>query len=207
MKKETKKRRRRGPPKGIRYKHGGYSLALRDELIKKTPGLRRYLEDSRTGLVRDVAGGEAGLSEPQRIMIDRIISRLSITRMIEIYIAKYGIFRKDRIKREGILELEPALGINYLAFSNSIDRALVNLGLEKRRTPVKDVLTFAAEFDAQQAKEEARQARKAVKKGAVQRQAAQDALSPETPGEGAGDPDGAPGGENDDKGGDDDERK
>jgi hypothetical protein len=31
-----------------------------------------------------------------------------------------------------VLELEPALGINYLAFSNSIDRALVNLGLDRR---------------------------------------------------------------------------
>jgi hypothetical protein len=126
--KETKKPRRGRPPK-----HGGYSLIHRDQLIKNYPQLRRYLEDTRTGLVRDVAGSEDGLSEQQRIMIDRIISRLSICRLIEIYIEKYGAFRRDRLKRFQVLELEPALGLNYLAFSNSIDRALIALGLNKKQ--------------------------------------------------------------------------
>lgn len=30
------------------------------------------------------------------------------------------------------MELEPALGKNYLAFSNSIDRALRDLGIERK---------------------------------------------------------------------------
>jgi hypothetical protein len=119
---------RRGRP----VKHGGYSLIARDELLKQHPQLRRYLEDSRAGLIRDVAGSEDQLSEPQRIMIDRIISRLSICRLIEVYIEKYGAFRRDQLKRFQVLELEPALGLNYLAFSNSIDRALIALGLNKK---------------------------------------------------------------------------
>lgn len=114
-------------------KHGGYSLIHRDQLIKNYPQLRRYLEDARTGLIRDVAGTEDQLSEQQRILIDRIISRLSICRLIEIYIEKYGAFRRDRLKRFQVLELEPALGQNYLAFSNSIDRALIALGLNKKK--------------------------------------------------------------------------
>jgi hypothetical protein len=114
-------------------KHGGYSLIHKDELLKQHPQLRRYLEGCRSGLVKDVAGSEDQLTEQQRIMIDRIISRLSICRLIEVYIEKYGAFRRDRLKRFQVLELEPALGQNYLAFSNSIDRALIALGLNHKK--------------------------------------------------------------------------
>lgn len=126
--KKSKKSKRGRPPK-----HGGYSLIHRDELLKQHPQLRQYLEDSRAGLIRDVAGSEDQLSEQQRVMIDRIISRLSICRLIEVYIEKYGAFRRGRLKRFQVLELEPALGLNYLAFSNSIDRALIALGLDRKK--------------------------------------------------------------------------
>ena len=126
---KMKRKRKLGRPP----KHGGYSLIVKDEILKDHPHLRRYLQDCRDGLVQDVAGSEDRLTEQQRIMIDRIISRLSICRLIEIYIEKYGAFRKDKIKRFHILELEPALGLNYLAFSNSIDRALIALGLNKKQ--------------------------------------------------------------------------
>lgn len=129
QKKKKGKSRRGRPPK-----HGGYSLIVKDEILKDHPHLRRYLQDCRDGLVQDVAGSEDRLTEQQRIMIDRIISRLSICRLIEVYIEKYGAFRRDRLKRYKILELEPALGLNYLAFSNSIDRALVALGLNKKQS-------------------------------------------------------------------------
>jgi len=124
-----KKTRRGRPPK-----HGGYSLIHKDELIKEHPRLRQYLEDCRAGLVRDIAGSEDQLSEQQRIMIDRIISRLAVCRLIEIYIEKFGAFRKDKIKRFQVLELEPALGKNYLSFCAQIDRALIALGLNKKQS-------------------------------------------------------------------------
>jgi hypothetical protein len=147
--------RRRGRPP----KHGGYSLIHRDALLKEHPEIRRYLQDCRDGLVRDVAGTEEGLSEQQRIMIDRIISRLSICRLVETYIEKFGPFRRDRIRREKVLELEPALGVNYLAFSNSIDRALVNLGLNKRQaSEALDLGRYIAAFDEKKAKEAKAQA-------------------------------------------------
>jgi len=126
---KMKRKRKLGRPP----KHGGYSLIVKDEILKDHPHLRRYLQDCRDGLIQDVAGSEERLSEQQRIMIDRIISRLSICRLIEVYIEKYGVFRRDRLKRFKILELEPALGQNYLAFSNSIDRALIALGLNKKQ--------------------------------------------------------------------------
>ena len=131
---ENKPKKRRKPRLGRPPKHGGYSLIVRDEILKDHPYVRRYLQDCRDGLVENIAGSEERLTEQQRIILDRIISRLSICRLIEVYIEKYGAFRGDRLKKDKILELEPALGQNYLAFSNSIDRALIALGLNKRQT-------------------------------------------------------------------------
>jgi len=122
----SQKRRRGRPPK-----HGGYSLIVRDDILKEHPRLRQYLQDCRDGLVRDIGGSEENLTEAQRILIDRIISKLSICRLIEIYIEKYGIFRRDKIKKR-VLELEPALGVNYLAFDNSIRLSLQALGIDKK---------------------------------------------------------------------------
>jgi len=126
--KKTEPKKTGRPPR-----HGGYSIVYKDEVIKRHPKLRQYIQNCRDGLVRDVAGSEDALSEQQRIMIDRIVSRLSICRLIECYIEKYGAFRQDRIRKDKVLELEPALGINYLAFSNSIDRALIALGLNRKK--------------------------------------------------------------------------
>jgi hypothetical protein len=156
-----KTRRRTGRP----FKHGGYSLILKDEILKEHPRLKAYLEDSRTGLVKDVAGTEEALSEQQRIMIDRIVSRLSICRLIEVYIEKYGAFRRDRLHQDRVLELEPALGQNYLAFSNSIDRALIALGLERKQIePELTIAEVIREFDQEKerkAKAEKKRAEKA----------------------------------------------
>jgi hypothetical protein len=54
----------------------------------------RYLLDCRAGLLRDVGGAEEGLSEQQRIVIDKIISKSAVCRLIELYIKGYGAFRK-----------------------------------------------------------------------------------------------------------------
>ena len=125
----TKRKRRPGRPP----RHGGYSLVARDELLKEAPHLKQYLRDTRAGLVKDIAGTEEELTEQQRCLIDRLLSRLAVCRLIETYIEKNGIFRRDRLQKERVLELEPALGVNYLAFSNSIDRALSILGVSKRQ--------------------------------------------------------------------------
>ena len=125
----TKGKRRPGRPP----RHGGYSLVARDDLLKEHPHLKQYLRDTRAGLVRDIAGTEDELTEPQRCVIDRLLSRLAVCRLIEVYIERNGIFRRDRLQKDRVLELEPALGINYLAFSNSIDRALSILGVSRRK--------------------------------------------------------------------------
>jgi len=140
---KTMKEKKRG--RGA-VKHGGYSLIWKDSMLNDNPMILQYLRDCRAGLVRDIAGSESLLSEQQRILIDRIISKLSICRLIEAYIEKFGAFRRDRLKKEKVLELEPALGINYLAFSNSIDRALSLLGIDKKKGDgILDVQAYAKE--------------------------------------------------------------
>jgi hypothetical protein len=138
---------KRGP--GRPRKHGAYSINIRDDELKNHPRIRQYLEETRQGLIRDVSGSEENLSEQQRILIDRIISKLSIMRLIEVYIEKYGAFRQDRFKKDKVLELAPALGQNYLAFSNSVDRALKILGIEKKKAEdVMDLDEYIRKRDA-----------------------------------------------------------
>ena len=87
--------------------HSGYSIIYQDRAISDHPEIRHYLEGTREGLVRDIAGSEDKLSEQQRVMVDRIISRLAICRLIEVYVEKLGIFRRDRLEGGKVLELEP----------------------------------------------------------------------------------------------------
>ena len=145
---DNKAKKKGKPRRGRPAKHGGYSLIYRDKLIKENPHLRLYLQDCRDGLVQDVAGSEEALSEQQRIMIDRIISRLSICRLIEIYVEQRGLFKKDA--------LIDAIGKNYLAFCGQIDRALVALGLSKKQTDK----ILSPEEQAILIKAEAKEARK-----------------------------------------------
>jgi len=131
---ESKRNKRIGRPP----KHGGFSIVYKDEHLKRHPKLREYLQDARAGLVRDIAGSEDNLTEQQRIMINMIISRLSIVRLIETYVEANGAFNGDSLKG--------CLGQSYLAFSNSIDRALVNLGLDRKAADdVLDLDTYIKE--------------------------------------------------------------
>jgi len=158
------RRTKRGRP----YKHGGYSLALKDDLLKENPRVTRYLLNCRAGLVKDVAGSEDALSEQQRIMIDRIISKLAVCRLIELYVERYGAFPRRKVKGKVLVKLElvPCLGVNYLAFSNSIDRALIALGIDKRQGEhVQTIQEIAAEIDAEEAAAQAAKARETAAGG------------------------------------------
>jgi hypothetical protein len=106
MSNSAKKPKRGRPPK-----HGGYSLIQRDAMLKDHPHIRRYLQECRDGLVQDVAGSEEALTEQQRIMIDRIVSRLSICRLIECYIEKCGPAGAGCCRKMGPGEGRAAFGL------------------------------------------------------------------------------------------------
>lgn len=117
---KTKRKRKTGRP----YVHGGYSLVSKNEALRDNPRIRKYLEDSRAGLVHDIAGDETRLTEAQRILIDRVISKLAVIRLIESYVERHGPFKGDRLRG--------MLGEHYLRFNNSIRLSLCALGLDKR---------------------------------------------------------------------------
>jgi hypothetical protein len=108
--------------------HAGYSPACRAEIVGKNKELQRYLRDCREGLVLDLGKTEADLSEGQRILVDRIISKLSLTRVLELSLAKHGIFKKDAGKT---LEAEPVTSL-WLSVNNGIRADLSLLGIERR---------------------------------------------------------------------------
>jgi hypothetical protein len=146
---ENKQKKQRGRP----FKHGAYSIIHRDGLLKKHKDIEKFLEDCRKGLIRDVAGSEEALSEGQKILIDRIISKLAILRLIEIYIERYGPFNRQKLKQK-TLELEPVLGESFLAFSNSIRASLVVLGVDRRKfDEAIDITAYIKEKDAEKAAE------------------------------------------------------
>jgi len=125
------RKRKAGRP----VKSGAWSVVNRDELVARYPEVQRFLRDTRQGLVRDVAGEEENLSEMQRILIDRIISKLAVCRVVECYLEKHGILRRDRLEKDKVLELEPAL-VQWAALDRNIKDALALLGIKKREAEV-----------------------------------------------------------------------
>ena len=71
-------KKKKGPGRPVT--HGGYSLIKTGKLPSGRRGIRKYLENTREGLVRDFGPTEADLSTGQVVLIDRVISKLGIDR-------------------------------------------------------------------------------------------------------------------------------
>lgn len=153
---KIKGNRRRGRPP----KSGAYSPICRAEFLEEYPEIRRNIQAARDGLVMDQLerhGGksEDDLSTASRLMIDRQVSKVALSQQIEIYIRRHGILRRDQLKRRQILEPEPIL-VFWLQLQNSIDRALIALGLEKRVIePEMNLAEIVREIDEKAAAEKA----------------------------------------------------
>ena len=122
-KKEGKSRRGRPPL------HGGFSVITR---AGKLPENRRYianwLTEVREGLIGDLGPSEGDLTTAQRVLIDRIISKLGVVRCVEEFVRENHVMKGDR--------LSPSLRESYLAYNNSIRLDLLALGIEKRERPI-----------------------------------------------------------------------
>jgi hypothetical protein len=115
----------------------------------------RYIREKREELIQDQGISEEDLSGGLRLMIDRTISRLIVSRRIELYLQRNGILRRDSLKRRKILEPEPIL-IFWLQLQNSIDRALIVLGLDRKKAEeALDLGRYIAERDEEKVKAQA----------------------------------------------------
>ncbi len=111
------------------------------ELPERRAYLRAYLTEVREGLVNNLGPLEADLATAQVVLIDRVISKLSIIRCIEEHVREKGVFTKAG-------ELDSVLSKSYLAWANSIRLDLQALGLDKKAgEKILSPLEVAAEID------------------------------------------------------------
>jgi len=138
--KRTKNGKRIGRPP----RHGGYSLlAKRGDVPECRRYVREYLEGVRAGLVRDLGPKEENLTAAQAALINHVISKIAITRLIEERLAEVGIFNAAG-------ELDPALGKFFLTASNSLRLDLQALGIEKQKgVEIVDLGRYIAARDAE----------------------------------------------------------
>jgi hypothetical protein len=149
---KIKGNRRRGRPP----KSGAYSPICREEFLEEYPEIRRDIQGARDGLIEDRLAKSRGKTEDdltaaERLMIDRQVSKLAVSRQIEVYLRRHGILRRDQLKARQVLEPEPIL-LFWLNLQNSLDRGLVALGLEPPKRGESDVLDlgrYLAEKDAE----------------------------------------------------------
>jgi hypothetical protein len=105
--------------------HGGFSIITRGNVLDRKPHIRAYLTQIREGLIRDFGPREEDLTTAQLAIINHVISKLSVLRLIEEHVQKNGIFRGP--------DLDPALGKFWLAASNSLRLDLSALGITTRK--------------------------------------------------------------------------
>ena len=115
------KKSKRGRPS----KHGGYSLLTKGEFPENRKYIRDYLSFVREGLIRDLGPSEEHLTTAQLVLIDRVVTKLGVIRLIEEYVKDRGIFAKG--------SLTPSLKESYIAYDNSIRLSLQALGIDQKK--------------------------------------------------------------------------
>ena len=156
MKKRDRTIKRERVPAGPLARHGGYSVAHKDELLKRHPEIQLYLKVVRRGLIRDLSPeGEAHLTTARHIILDRLMQKLATVRLVETYLSEHGILRRDRLEQK-VLDAEPITTM-WLALNNQIRSDIQLLGLDRKSidvtamTPDEMLLDAHADVVAQEA--------------------------------------------------------
>ncbi len=130
----------------IKESHGGYSYLHRAKADDNRKHILKYLIAARQGLVRDLADIEEDLTTAQIILIDRTISLLGCTRLMEEYAREHGIMRGN--------ELQPCLQKNYITYNNTIRLNLQLLGIDNKDAErVLSPLEYIKQYDEKKAQE------------------------------------------------------
>jgi len=133
--------KRKGPGRP-KTRHGGFSYLVTGKLPANRGYLRRFLENTREGLIRDYGPTEGDLSTAQLVMIDRIITALGVCRCIEEKAREDGVFHlvfdaKGTDAKGKILK--GSLGDRYIAFQNTIRLNLKELNNLAKREDTKTI--------------------------------------------------------------------
>jgi hypothetical protein len=122
--------------------------------------LQAYLKATEESFIRDM-GGPGMMTTAQEVLLKATLQAYGVLLLAGAYCQKYSILRPDQARR-GVIELQPVLSTQYVAFLNSIRQNLVVLGVDRRKVDeALDVTAYIQARDAQRAPGEA--------KGAVRR--------------------------------------
>jgi len=107
-------------------KHGGYSYLTTGKLPEHRREVSRYLTAAREGLIKDLGPKEIDLSAGQRILIDRIVTKLGVIRCMEEHVKEHSVMSGHN--------LAPCLRGSYLAYNNSVRLDIIAaLGIDRRK--------------------------------------------------------------------------
>ena len=132
--KQNKPKLRAGRP----TKHAGYLFLRTGDMPPERRYLVNHLENIRAGLIRDLGPTEKDLTTAQRLLIDRVIAKLGILRLIEEHASENGFFDGD--------SLAPSLRESYISWDNSIRLALRELGISKKATETIDIVDIGRDL-------------------------------------------------------------
>jgi hypothetical protein len=93
--------------------------------------IQRYLREIERDLIADL-GGPENMTAAQEVLVKATIQAYGVLLLAGAYTQRYSILEPVKARR-GILELQPVLGHQYIAFLNSIRCNLVALGLDRRK--------------------------------------------------------------------------
>ena len=115
--------------------------------------LQQYLRDMEKNLI-ELQGGPEKLTAAKEILIKATIEAYGVLLLASIYCKREGIIRPDMLKK-GIVELQPVLGRQFLAFLNTLRQNLLALGLDsKKADEALDLKTYVAETYGSKEKED-----------------------------------------------------
>lgn len=114
---------------------GTYPWLKRGEIkptIRGFKQLRKHIRDTKMALIDD-QGGMENMSAAKEMLMNATIEAYGFILIAAAYCKDAGVIRPD-LAKENIIELQPVLGKQYLAFANTIRHNLLALGLDKKRT-------------------------------------------------------------------------
>jgi hypothetical protein len=117
-----------------RQKHGIYTWLKYGKINASVRGFRklqRYLE----GVERDLIGLQGGperITIAQELLVKSVVESYGVLLLATMYCKREGILRPDRAK-EGVIELQPVLGKQFIAYLNAIRQNLQTLGLDRKK--------------------------------------------------------------------------
>lgn len=113
-----------------KVKHGIHTWLDKGRINPSVRGyrkLQKHLEDMESQL-QDMQGGK--VTAAKRILIKSTVEAYGVILLASVYCKDAGILRPDK-RKAGVIELQPVLGNQFLAFMNTIRQNLLALGLDK----------------------------------------------------------------------------